>query len=362
MFFQKGKRAPDRRKAIVVEVSGYEAVGHTVIEGERETRYPITQRYPSVMRNPTVDKRDIPKEERLEAVTRVLTHLRSQDETIACIGLGSTGTVDTTTGVIIRDQCKYYQETSWPKVLLEAQALRPSDRLYVQNDAKAGAWGEYRFWSSHPNAQSCPEPKTFVRVIVGTGVGSAVIHNGSLLAGARFVAGEIPYMPYRPPKEWAQYIPEVECEDGRYGCTESYAAAPGILRGTRKAASQQQSDWARSISDPSRLTLVDVDRGFREGDAGVMGVIEVASAALGSALLNIVYLVGPEVILVGGSVVEQLSQYFGLVEDYVKKHGVISPALDSLTFALTQFPSDDAVALGLADLAINYGRSVEDFV
>lgn len=356
------------QRAIAIDVGGHGAKGLIITENVREYGTPIVRRYPSVVRRPGIDKRDVPGQERRDAVVELIRDLRSQAPDAHYIGVATTGTVDVTTGTITRDQSPTYQGTNWPSYLREAGVAGEGDRIAVQNDAKAGAWAEYRLWASHPEAHRRPNPNMFVRVTVGSGVGSAIVHNHKLLLGAGSVAGEFTYMPFVPPQDLKDCIPEVECNDRRSGCTESYAASPGILRGAQRAMATRRSAWSRSLANADNVSLLDVAAGYRSGDSGLVGVVKTAAYALGSALLNIIYLIGPDVVVVGGGVVEQLHGvdddlpgYFELACEYVTRYGIIAPAINAALIAKPQFSSDDAAAIGIAYLAFDEGRPARDY-
>lgn len=351
-------------RAIAIDVGGHGAKGQLVREGDQHTddSNAVIVRYPSVIANPGIDKKDVPGHERLAAVEQIITELRRRTGGITHIGIATTGTVNPQTGIVIRDQAATYQGTNWPQQLRDRGCVELEDILYVQNDAKAGAWAEYRLWRHHPRAKDVPTPKTFIRVTVGSGVGSAIILNGIMHLGAGFVAGEFTYMPFRPSDDLAGYIPEVPCNDRRNGCTESFAASPGILRGAQQAIAARKSEWARKFADPSAVKITDVAEGYRTGDPHIRGVIQFASAALGSALLNIIYLLGPDVVLVGGGVTEIIPDYLPLVQQYVSEYGIVAPAINAAVIAGTQIPSDASAALGIAYLSFDEGRRVKDYL
>lgn len=349
-----------KKKAIAVDVGGHGAKGVVVDEDGRQDGATIVRQYPSVIRQPGIDKRDVPGKERWETVGEIISALRGQHPDITHIGIATTGTVDQEKGVIIRDQSPTYQGTNWPRTLLDAHVIASSDIICVQNDAKAGAWAEYQAWPRHPLAKQRPDPLMFVRITVGSGVGSAIVYDRKLIQGAGHVAGEFTYMPFRPAPGSEHFIPLVQCGDQRFGCTESYAASPGILRGARQAVAQGRNAWARGVTDPETLTLADVAAAYRGRDETITGVVQTASAALGSAILNIIYLLGPEVVVVGGGVLEQIPDYFTLACNYVKAHGVIAPAVNAALLVQPQIPSNDAAAIGVALLTFRVGRRASD--
>src|SRR5215467_9623477 len=99
-------RQPLANRAIAIEVGGYEAKGRLVAEGDPHPEIATKATYPSVDRNPSVNRADIPREERISAAIDLLTHLRRQSPDVSRIGIASTGVIDTNKGVVLRDRCR----------------------------------------------------------------------------------------------------------------------------------------------------------------------------------------------------------------------------------------------------------------
>lgn len=154
-------------------------------------------------------------------------------------------------------------------------ALRKRFRLpvVVESDRNALVVGEA--WRG-----AAQRRRDVVFVAVGTGIGAGILAGGRLLRGRAELAGAVGWMAVRD-RFLAAY--------GRRGCLETHAAGPAI----GKAAS-------RRLNRP--VTARDVVRLARRGNAQARRIIEEAGRTLGLGLANLVSVLNPEMIVIGGGV------------------------------------------------------------
>lgn len=153
---------------------------------------------------------------------------------------------------------------SWKEVRLrEALERRYGVPAWVNNDANAFAVGELHFGRGRG-------VRNLVGLIVGTGLGAGIVVDGRLYSGTNCGAGEIGTIPYRD-RTIEQY------------CSGVYLKRESGLDG------QELFERARA------------------GDAAAIALFESLGAALGDALLIILYAYDPEMIVLGGSVSQAYS-------------------------------------------------------
>jgi glucokinase len=172
--------------------------------------------------------------------------------------------------------------------------------VHVENDVRAAAWGEFRFGAA-TRAQS------LVAVFVGTGVGSGAVLGGSLWRGAGNGAGEVGHTQV--------VVDGLACPCGQRGCLEQYASGRGFQRRFQQAL----ADGARTRlaaatdADPERLTAAMVDEAAQAGDPLARRLWDDAARYLPMALANYVTLLNPELLVLGGGVIETVPRLFDLV-------------------------------------------------
>ncbi len=155
----------------------------------------------------------------------------------------------------------------------------------ITNDANAAAMGEKYFGSAK-------DMNNFILLTLGTGLGSGIMINGSIIYGAGGHAGEIGHMVVDPGGR--------QCGCGRRGCLETYVSAPGIRRTVAELISEyMEPSELREISF-SNLTSEDITKAAANGDQIALKAFERTGRILGMKLANVVALMNPEAIILAG--------------------------------------------------------------
>jgi glucokinase len=175
----------------------------------------------------------------------------------------------------------------------------------IANDLSVAAWGEKHFGA----ARGLDD---VVLVFVGSGVGSGLILGGRLHEGATGVAGEFGHLKVRPSR--ADTIPR-RCGCGEVGCLEAYTSGANVAARVREelAAGAQTAIAALSGGDPARVTASLVDEAYRQGDVYARALWDEVSDLLGTAIANLVTLLNPARLILGGGVLLGSPTLAGLV-------------------------------------------------
>jgi glucokinase len=196
------------------------------------------------------------------------------------IGIGCTGPVYPLTGTV-----------GWVEFLPGwegADLVAPlADKFGVpaalENDADAAALGEWA-WGAGQGAQ------TFILVTVGTGIGAGMIASGQLYRGVDSAHPEIGHMVIDPSGPY--------CFCGAHGCWESLASGPSMAR---LAQADHPEGLHRTAAELCTLAL--------QGDEHARRAVDRTAAYLGLGLANLVTLFTPEVIALGGGLMQALPQF-----------------------------------------------------
>jgi glucokinase len=172
-----------------------------------------------------------------------------------------------------------------------AGRLGPGRHLVVDNDATCAGWGEARYGAARGARHA-------VVVTLGTGIGGGIVSDGRLLRGANGFAGEVGHMVIDPSGPI--------CPCGRAGCWERYASGSGLGRLARDAAHAGRSARLVELAggDPEAVRGEHVTLAAQEGDPGALEVIDRFAWWLASGLANLANAFDPEVIVIGGGLVE----------------------------------------------------------
>lgn len=223
----------------------------------------------------------------------------------------------------------------WSHVPLVATAERRLGRpCYAANDCDAGTYGEYRFGAARG-------ARTAVGLFVGTGLGGGIVIDGELVRGDNQQAAEIGHMVVVKDGE--------RCGCGRRGCLEAYASKTGMAR---RIAHEIRKRGRPSVlvesadDDLSALRSSVLARAYDQGDAVTVEALHEAAEFLGVGIGNLITMLGPSVVLLGGGVFEALGPQL-IERACAAAREVAFPAssFDDTTIRLAAL-GDDAVALG----------------
>lgn len=202
---------------------------------------------------------------------------------IGAVSVAVPGTVDVEQGVVVkapnvpcldgfRLQAALESELQWPAI--------------IENDANAAAVGE--MWQGAARGV-----ETIICITLGTGLGGGIILDGELWRGVDSSAAEIGHMGVDP-------FGGVACTCGSRGCLEVYASATAIVRMTREARPRYPSSILHTSED---LTAEKVYLAGQKGDELAVEVFRRMGVYLGIGLANLINILNPEMIVIGGGVV-----------------------------------------------------------
>jgi len=229
----------------------------------------------------------------------------------------------------------YAQTLGWDGVPLTALVRAGTSlKLFADNGAKTMGRAELWFGAARGARHA-------VVVLIGSGVGASLIANGETYRGASSSAGE-----------WGHTTIVVggrSCRCGLHGCLEAYVGAEAIIERFREACPGVLSDGTgqeaalAAILDPRTAT----PKGRR--------VLDLTVEYLGAGFANLVNLLNPERIIIGGWAGLLLGQrLLPQLRAATARHALVQPCAQ-VSIELGAL-GDDAVALGAATLVI------EDFL
>jgi glucokinase len=155
----------------------------------------------------------------------------------------------------------------------------PGVPVVVHNDAVAMALGEQRFGAGRG-------ARSFLGVVVSTGVGGGVVIDGRVVSGPSGNAGHIGHVVVDPDGP--------ACACGGVGCLEA------IARGPAAVAWAVEQGWAPPTAEPDGRQLV---AAARDGDPVALAALTRAGRALGVALASVAAVLDLDVVAIGGGLV-----------------------------------------------------------
>ena len=229
------------------------------------------------------------------------------------IGIGYGGPVDTVTKTVITS----HHVRGWNGIGLGKWCREKLGRdALIDNDCNVAALAEAKRGAG----------EDFHRVFyvtVGTGIGGGLVLNGKIDGAGRPAIAEIGHL--RPGL--------IATDDS--DTVESYSSGSGIETQMRKhitAPQQRGADcdelFALCENDPTKLTTKLIGRAFLNGNSIAEAVMEKATTTLGWAIAQVVTLMAPDVVVIGGGVSMIGDRFFSMLNDSISVYS-FPPLRDS---------------------------------
>jgi glucokinase len=205
------------------------------------------------------------------------------------VGIGAPGAVDPEQGRVV-----FAPNLQWKDVpLVKELEKRLELPVFLENDCTACMLGVYE-------QELKSRARHVVGVFIGTGIGGGLIINGEPYAGSSHTAGEIGHM--------VVDLNGPKCGCGNRGCFEVFASRLAIFRDIQSAIDGGEKSLLTDMlgDDLKDLRSGDLRRAIRRGDKMVERIVEEAAKRTGIAVSNLIHVLNPEVVVLGGGVIEAL--------------------------------------------------------
>jgi glucokinase len=234
------------------------------------------------------------------AIDSVRAESCSQSCLIAGIGICAPGPLDPRTGIVINPP----NLPGWRNFPLATEISKAYCLpVRVDNDGNAAALAE-ALWGAGRGYRN-----VFCATI-GTGIGTGIVFDGQIYHGRTGAAAEGGHntIDYHGPR----------CGCGKLGCIEILASGPAIARrASEKIATEGRASAILELAGGrvDRITSEIVGRAYAAEDLLAKEVLEETAALLTVWLGNIVDLLEPDVMIVGGGAGAMLRPFFGEIEE-----------------------------------------------
>jgi glucokinase len=254
------------------------------------------------------------------------------------LGIATPGWVDVVEGVVpAAPQLPGWRNVPLVRIMKERLGI---PLVVLENDASAAALGENVFGAGQG-------VRHLVYITVSTGIGGGIVIDGKLYGGARGSAGEIGHTVIDPAGPL--------CGCGNYGCLEALASGTAIARRAEAVAGRGDSEVLARIKDrDGRITAEDVAEAAEAGDGAAAQIYAETGRFIGVALANLVNLLSPELILLGGGVTGSSKWWLPQAEDTMQALALGEP-LSHVRLAMAGLGDNVGVMGMLARLRADVG-------
>jgi glucokinase len=250
---------------------------------------------------------------------------------VASIGVAIPGLVNRQTDRVIAPR-------DMPSAMVEdlhAQLMQATGlRVELENDANAAAYGEYK-------AGAGLGARNMFYMMIGNGIGGAIIVDGKLWTGASGFAGEVGHITID--------TEGLECVCGNTGCLETVASAPSIVRRARERLYRDNTSSLSRLALNKSFTAEDVAHQAKEGDDFALMMIERTGKYIGTGVATVINLLNIERIVLGGGVMDAGSLILNPIIQEAKRRA-FQPCFEATQIVAAKLGLD-AAPIGAALLA-----------
>lgn len=263
------------------------------------------------------------------ALVAQVARLKSMRSEVRALGVGLPGIVDSTNGIVHR----LSNVPGWNDVpLRDVLAAKTGLPTAIENDANAMTYGEWKFGAARHG-------RNVVCMTLGTGVGGGLILNGELYRGSALGAGEIGQMSLDYAGVPANY--------GNLGALEKYVGNAQIAERAQKLYAAAGQKIAVENLTPAALN----DRAL-DGDEIAQKLWKQLGLEIGAALANVVWLLNPDSIVIGGGVAKAGELLFEPIRRTIRSRTM--PMFYRELEVMPAILGNDAGIIGAAALALDF--------
>ncbi|MFV9568836.1 ROK family transcriptional regulator [Thermoanaerobacter mathranii] len=260
--------------------------------------------------------------------------IKESPNNISGIGIVVRGPVKTKEGISV-----FAPNIGWRNVPLKAMIEEKFEiPTYIMNDVRAMAWGEFQMGKAK-------EVENMIFLKVGYGIGSAILINGRLYIGNNDSAGEIGHTTID--------VAGPKCSCGNYGCFEALASEKALVNLVVKSIKEGNDSivyqMAKGILD--NVTPEMIYEAAKLNDKLAINSLETIGRYLGIGIANIINTFNPELILIGGGIVQGRSFFEDIMRETTKKRA-FENSYSSCSIAFAEL-GDNATLIGAANMVMD---------
>jgi len=206
---------------------------------------------------------------------------------IAYAGIAAPGTIDAENGVVIYSN--NIKMSDYP-IAARLREYLGVEKIYVENDANAAAYGEAAYGASKGTKNS-------IMITLGTGLGGGVIVDGKLVTGINGAGSELGHVVIS--------VGGLPCTCGRRGCWEAYSSATGLINMTKRkldTVSKDETIMWEMVEEEGKVSGRTAFTAMKAGDRAGKEVVEEYLMYLADGITNMVNIFQSEVVVIGGGV------------------------------------------------------------
>lgn len=223
------------------------------------------------------------------AVKGLLREARGSSLAVRAVGVGCAGDIDMRGGIVRSSpNIRFLKDYPFRARLAKLTGAK----VFVSNDVQAGLYGELMLGAAR-------KARHVVGVFLGTGVGGALVIDRRLYLGASGLAGDI-----------GNYLLHAGApqEQARKEVLDNVASRTAIAGDAAALAAKRWAPRLRALTgtDVSDIRSGDIAEAIRKGDKALEKLVRSRAAVVGAAVSNFVDFLNPDMVVLGGGLVEAM--------------------------------------------------------
>lgn len=221
---------------------------------------------------------------------------------IEYVGIGSPGAVDSIKGIVYFAGNLYWENA----FLADYVQNKLNKKVYLANDANCAALGEYLSLSDN-------NLKSMAMITIGTGVGFGFIYEGKMYTGATYGGCEFGHT--------TLILNGEQCTCGKKGCIEAYASFTALVRDAEQYIIENPNGKLAKIKNEKGNIggKILFEEAINNNEEAVF-IVDRFLEYIGAGVVNIVNILDPEMIVIGGGISNSSDYFIPKIENYVKEN------------------------------------------
>jgi predicted NBD/HSP70 family sugar kinase/predicted transcriptional regulator len=250
---------------------------------------------------------------------------------IAGIGVGLTGRVNNKTG----ESFSYFNFMEVPLKQFLSETLKLE--VLVGNDTRTAGFAE----QVHDKEKG---KRNSLFINVSQGLGLSMMFNGKVISGESGFAGEFGHMQFGMKNRL--------CVCGKRGCLGTEVSGYGLFQDLIEALESNHSSIFFEISKIDQYHYKDIFIAANQGDVLSINLLQRIGVLLGEALGNLVNLLNPGIIIIGGEFVIVKDIFIDAINIGLKKTALVNPLKQCVI--VSSDLGKDAFAKGAAAMVLKH--------
>ena len=216
----------------------------------------------------------------IEKIDEVISRSGISKNSIAGVGIGMPGFVDTLNGL------NYTFLEPEQGTLTQYISSKIKLPVFIDNDSRLIALAELMFGSARGK-------KNAMVINVGWGVGLGMILNGELFRGHNGFAGEFSHIPL--------FLNNKLCSCGKSGCLETETSLLVVIEKANKGLKEGKISLLKELSvEHAEQAFQDIIRAAGKGDKFAVEILSESGYNIGRGVAILIHLLNPELVILSG--------------------------------------------------------------